>query len=289
MADDERLKEAMTRLLGIMASLRDPEHGCPWDRRQDFATIVPHTLEEAYEVADAIERGDYEQLRGELGDLLFQVVFYARLGEEEGRFSFTEIAEGLAEKLQRRHPHVRFPDRGAEITGVGEDEVHRNWERIKHEERTSRAGEEGHHSVLDDIPLALPALARARKLQRRAANTGFDWTDAAGVLEKVDEEIAELREVTAAGGDPDALEDELGDLLFTCVNLSRHLGVDAETALRRANRKFEARFRWLERELRKTGHDHERVDADRLEALWERAKQALAGAGESPSGENPGA
>lgn len=285
MADDERLGAAVAGLVSIMASLRDPEHGCPWDRRQAFSTIVPHTLEEAYEVADAIERGDFEQLRGELGDLLFQVVFYARLAEEEGRFSFAEIAETLAEKLVRRHPHVRFPGREAEITGVSEGEVHRNWERIKQEERAGRSAGDTPESVLDDVPLALPALVRAGKLQRRAAHSGFDWAETAGVLDKVDEEVGELREAIAAGGDPDALEDELGDLLFTCVNLSRHLGVDAETALRRANRKFEARFRWLEGALENAGGAVSEVDPDRLESLWEQAKQALDGSrGESPTG-----
>lgn len=263
------------RLLAIMARLRDPERGCPWDLRQDFASILPHTLEEAYEVADAIEREDFSQLRDELGDLLFQVVFYARMAEEENRFDFAEIVEGLAGKLVRRHPHVDFSEDGSGGVVLSEAEVLRNWEAIKQEERGERSGESLPASVLDDIPLAIPALTRARKLQRRAAGTGFDWTEFAGVIDKISEELGEVRELVEAKEPADsvALEDELGDLIFSCVNLSRHLGVDPEASLRRANSKFERRFRELERRREAVRAKDGESEVEFLERIWVEVKK----------------
>ncbi len=227
------------RLLSIMARLRDPEHGCPWDLEQDFRSIAPHTIEEAYEVADAIERGDLRALRDELGDLLFQVAFHARLADEQGAFQFGDVVDSICDKLTRRHPHV-FGD--AVITDAGEQT--RAWERMKREERAAR-GEDG---ALADVPIALPALTRARKLGSRAAQAGFDWPDATGPRAKVSEELAELDRATGSG-DAGAREAELGDLLFSVVNLARHLDVDPETALRRANERFVRRYRHVERAL----------------------------------------
>ncbi len=256
-------------LLRIMARLRDPENGCPWDRAQDFRSIVPSTLEECYELAAAIEAGDYPHIADELGDVLFQVVFYAQLGAEENLFSFEEIVHGLAEKLLRRHPHV-FRD--GEIEGVVDasvdaDAVKHAWEAIKAEERAGRA----QHGVLDDVPLNLPALPRAQKLQKRAARIGFDWDTTSAVLDKLDEELLELREALDKG-DTEGVEEELGDLLFTVVNLSRHRKVDAETALRRASAKFERRFRTMEERALAQGGDLGALTAEALEGLWDSAK-----------------
>ena len=257
-------------LLRVMQRLRDPEGGCPWDLQQDFRSIVPSTLEECYELAEAIEHGDYPHVAEELGDVLFQVVFYARLGEEQGLFSFPDIVHTLVEKLLRRHPHV-FAN-GA-IDGVMADtvdvaEVKRSWEAIKRDERAARA----QGGVLDDVPVALPALPRAQKLQKRAALVGFDWADAAAVLEKIDEERRELGDAMAAGSEAD-IADEMGDLLFTCVNLARHLGLDAETVLRRASGKFEQRFRAMETFAAGTGSaDLRTLTATELDALWRSAK-----------------
>lgn len=257
-------------LLRVMQRLRDPEGGCPWDLQQDFRSIVPSTLEECYELAEAIEHGDYPHVAEELGDVLFQVVFYARLGEEQGLFSFPDIVHNLVEKLLRRHPHV-FAN-GA-IDGVMADtvdvaEVKRSWEAIKRDERAARA----QGGVLDDVPVALPALPRAQKLQKRAALVGFDWSDAAAVLEKVDEECRELADAIAAGSGAD-IADEMGDLLFTCVNLARHLGLDAETVLRRASGKFEQRFRAMEICAASAGSaDLSALTATELDALWQAAK-----------------
>lgn len=262
-----RAGEALERLLGIMARLRDPERGCPWDLEQDFRSIVPHTLEEAYEVADAIERGALDELPGELGDLLFQVVFYAQLGGERGLFDFAEVTEGIAEKIVRRHPHV-FGDAGPTDSAA----QRRSWEAIKAAERAERSARRPSH--MDDIPVALPALTRALKLQRRAARVGFDWTSREPVVGKVREELAELEEAAAGGEDRQAVHEELGDLLFACTNLARHLGVDAEQALRDANAKFERRFRGLEQELAREGADAEAVDFERLEAAYQAAKAA---------------
>jgi ATP diphosphatase len=250
------------RLLGIMAQLRDPVRGCPWDLRQDFASIAPHTLEEAYEVADAIERGDIPALRSELGDLLFQVAFHSQLAAERGAFRFDDVVEAICEKLIRRHPHV-FGD--AKIADASEQT--RAWERMKLEERAA----DGAEGALAGVPLALPALTRARKLGARAADHGFDWPDAAGPRAKVDEELAEL-DRAAAGGDAAAREAELGDLLFSIVNLARHLGVDPEAALRRASDRFARRFSHLERALERLGQPAAAAPAELLDELWRAAK-----------------
>ncbi len=269
----------------LMARLRDPDKGCPWDRRQTFASIVPHTLEEAYEVADAIERADFRHLRDELGDLLFQVIFYARLGEEldpAQRFDFDAIVDQLVTKLIRRHPHV-FPEGTLESelpdgAQISEAEIKANWERIKAAER-AQAGDvdqSADDSRLAGVAAGLPAMARAEKLQRRAAHYGFDWPDAAPVFDKIQEELGELREAwdhARAGGDRDALEDELGDLLFASVNLARFLKVNPDQALRRTNRKFERRFRSMEAQLGTRGEALEGLELEELERLWEAAKQ----------------
>ncbi|WP_341503262.1 nucleoside triphosphate pyrophosphohydrolase [Gallaecimonas sp. GXIMD4217] len=254
------------RLKAIMARLRDPEGGCPWDLQQSFQTIVPHTLEEAYEVADAIERGDRSDIKEELGDLLFQVIFYARLGEEEGAFDFDAIASAVSDKLERRHPHVF-----GELEVGDETEVLSNWEAIKSEERREKGLSEL-PSALDDVPLALPALTRAAKLQKRAARTGFDWAELAPVLAKIHEEIDEVKQEVEQGVSREALEEELGDLLFAVVNLNRHLRVDPESALRRANQKFERRFRGIERRVFEAGQQMSELDLAALDAHWEAVK-----------------
>jgi MazG family protein len=263
--------EAMQRLLEIMARLRDPETGCPWDQRQTYATIVPYTLEEAYEVADAIERGDMTELRSELGDLLFQVVFYSQIACEEGHFDFHDVAQGVCEKMIRRHPHV-FAD-----ADYADDEALRHaWEQAKAEERA--AGETTQAvSQMDGVARALPALIRAEKLQKRAARVGFDWPDAAGAFAKTREEFDEVEaEVRAA--DAERLHDELGDMLFAMVNVVRLLGHDAEQALRRANEKFARRFRAMEQRLRAQGHaDLRALSLAELDAAWEAVKAAEPG------------
>lgn len=258
----------MERLLEIMARLRDPEQGCPWDLQQDYASVVPHTLEEAYEVADAIERGDFDELRGELGDLLFQVAFYTQLAREEGRFDYVEVLDGICDKMIRRHPHV-FGD--AQYASA--EQQREAWESIKASERGHTA--EAPHSLMDGVTLALPAVLRAEKLQRRAARVGFDWPARGDVLDAVWEELDELtREIEVeAGGDADRIEDEFGDLLFTCVNLARHLKLDPERALRRANGKFERRFRALEQLAAAKGQALEGMDLDAMDGLWAEVKQ----------------
>lgn len=252
----------IARLLAIMRRLRDPAAGCAWDRAQSFATIAPYTIEEAYEVADAIARGDWAGLREELGDLLLQVVYHAQMAEEQGWFDFVAVARAIGDKMVRRHPHVF----GA---GLPAADHHAAWEAHKAAERA--AG--GAAGILDDVPLGLPALTRAVKLQRRAARIGFDWPAAAPVLDKIMEEIAELRGALAAGERADAAE-EMGDLLFACANLARHLDLDPEAVLRGANGKFERRFRFIEAELAAQGKQPGEADLDELEELWQRAKQA---------------
>lgn len=255
------------RLLAIMARLRDPEAGCPWDLEQSFRTIAPHTIEEAYEVADAIERADMDDLREELGDLLFQVVFYAQMGREQGAFDFEAVAGTIADKMIRRHPHVFGEDRvddAAQMVG--------RWEAQKAAERDDRAAAQGRRaSVLDGVIGALPALTRAVKLQKRAARVGFDWTDAADILDKIEEEARELR-AELAGRDRARMEDELGDLLFALANLARRLDIDPEAALRGTNAKFERRFRRIEELLHLQGRSTEAASLDEMEALWQRAK-----------------
>ncbi|WP_448176997.1 nucleoside triphosphate pyrophosphohydrolase [Pseudomonas putida] len=261
-------------LLHLMARLRDPQYGCPWDLKQNYASIVPHTLEEAYEVADTIERGDFEHLQGELGDLLFQVVYYSQLAREEGRFEFDGVVDSITRKLIRRHPHV-FPTgelyAPVDTPSLSEAQVKSRWEEIKAEERAEKSQPE-QLSLLDDVPATLPALSRAAKLQKRAATVGFDWPAALPVLDKVREELDEVLQAMA-DGDGDALEDEVGDLLFAAVNLARHLKQDPEHALRRANRKFERRFRFIEQALRDSGRPIEDCDLDELDALWGEAKR----------------
>jgi ATP diphosphatase len=258
-------------LLYLMRRLRDPQGGCPWDLQQNYKTIAPSTLEEAYEVVDAIEREDYAHLKEELGDLLFQTIFYSQLAVEEQRFSFAEIVDTLVAKLIRRHPHV-FPDGTLRGTGdvsraLAETEVKQNWEAIKEQERVAK----GVKGVLADVPVALPAVTRAVKLQKRAARIGFDWADAKGVMLKLSEEMRELAEAVD-GSDERAIEAEVGDLLFTCVNLARHLKVDPESALRRSNQKFTARFQEMERAAAEAGQELNQLSQEALEHLWQQAK-----------------
>jgi len=254
---------SIDKLLAIMARLRDRERGCPWDREQDFATIAPYTIEEAYEVADAIERGDMAALKDELGDLLFQVVFHARMAEEAGLFAFDDVTKAISDKMIRRHPHV-FGD--ADIrSAAAQTEA---WEAHKAAERSARGD---HSSVLDGIALAFPALLRAAKVSRRAARTGFDWPDAQGVIAKITEEVAEIEAEMRDGAAHDRLEEEIGDLLFAVANLARKLDVEPETALRRATAKFERRFRRVETLAAERGVGK---DLDALEALWQEVKRA---------------
>ena len=262
-------------LLHLMARLRDPQHGCPWDLKQSYATIVPYTLEEAYEVADAIERGDFDHLPGELGDLLFQVVYYSQLAKEEGRFEFAAVVDGITRKLVRRHPHV-FPDGdlyGApDMARQEEAAIKQRWEEIKAEERAEKAAVPEQLSLLDDVPHALPALSRAAKLQKRAAQVGFDWPEALPVVDKLREELDEVLEAMSEN-DAEAITEEVGDLLFVAVNLARHLKVDPEAALRAANNKFERRFHYIEQALRDAGRPIENCSLEELDALWGEAKK----------------
>jgi nucleoside triphosphate diphosphatase len=259
----------LTALLELMARLRDPERGCPWDREQTFATIAPYTIEEAYEVADAIARADSEHLREELGDLLFQVVFHARMAEERGWFDFADVAAGISEKLVRRHPHLFA---GAQLAP---QDLTRVWEEQKAQERAAsahRTAGSGGSSVLTGVPLALPALTRAAKLGRRAARVGFDWPQAREVRAKVLEELNEVDAALDAGTTDEPLAEELGDLLFAVANWSRHLHVDAEQALRAANSKFERRFGRMESLARQRGLELETLSAAEWDALWREAK-----------------
>jgi ATP diphosphatase len=251
------------RLIEIMARLRTPGSGCPWDLEQSFETIAPYTIEEAYEVADAVARQDRAALKGELGDLLLQVVFHARMAEEQGSFDFGDVVQAITEKLIRRHPHV-FGDARA----FAPDEVKSLWERIKADERKAD-GEPESGAGLGNVPLALPALSRADKLQRKAAAVGFDWKDADDIFAKIEEETRELR---AVRGDRASEAEEIGDLLFAVVNLARRLGVDSEAALRAANAKFERRFRAIERALAAQGRSLNEVTLDELDALWNEVK-----------------
>ncbi len=252
-------------LLGIMATLRDPDDGCPWDIEQTFVTIAPYTIEEAYEVADAIERGDFDELKSELGDLLFQVVFHARMAEEAGLFAFDDVAAAMSDKLIRRHPHV-FADETAKPDAVAQK---LRWEDIKAAERAAKS----QHGVLDDVPVGLPALARAAKLTRRAARVGFDWPSTDQVFDKLDEEVAELR-AEIASGDLDKAREEMGDLLFVVANLARKLGVEPEDALRGTNTKFVRRFGFIEAELAKDGRTPDQSDLAEMDGLWDAAKAA---------------
>lgn len=249
----------LPRLLEIMRRLRDPETGCPWDIEQDFASIAPYTIEEAYEVADAIERADWADLEGELGDLLLQTVYHAQMGSEAGHFNFNSIANAISDKMVARHPHV-FGDESRDKTA--EDQT-RDWEAQKAKER-------GSSGVLDGVALGLPALMRAFKLQKRASRVGFDWPNADGALTKITEEAAELAQTQS----PNAAEDEMGDLLFAVVNLSRHMGIDPEIALRRANAKFTKRFSAIEAALAFQGKTPQSASLEEMDALWDGAKEA---------------
>jgi nucleoside triphosphate diphosphatase len=262
-------ERSLSALLELMARLRDPRGGCPWDLKQDFSTIAPYTIEEAYEVADAIERGDPEQLRDELGDLLFQVVFHAQMAQERGWFDFAQVASSIHEKLVRRHPHVF-----AGKSFADDADLSRSWEEQKARERAA-ARTKGEVSALEDVPRGLPALVRAAKLGKRAGRVGFDWPDAQGVRDKV---LEELREVDAAiattgGGNAPAVVEEMGDLLFALANWSRHLHFDAEEALRAANSKFERRFRAMESIARERGLALEGLSPQAWESLWQEAKK----------------
>jgi ATP diphosphatase len=260
--------DAMERLLAVMQQLRNPDGGCPWDLEQNFATIAPYTIEEAYEVADAIERQDMAALKDELGDLLLQVVFHAQMAREAGSFDFEAVAAAIAEKMIRRHPHV-FGD----VSIKTADAQTAAWEDHKESERRAKASAEGRAaSVLDGVAAGLPALMRALKLQRRAARVGFDWPTAADVFLKIDEEIAEIKAELSEIPSQSRLLDEVGDLLFAVVNLARHLEVDPEAALRHASGKFERRFRQVEDQLAAAGRNPADASLDELEALWQRAK-----------------
>jgi len=250
------------RLLDIMAQLRNPKTGCPWDIEQTWESIAPYTIEEAYEVADAITRKDFDDLKGELGDLLLQVVYYAQMGVEENRFSFAEIADGISDKMVHRHPHVF----GTESREKSADQQTADWEKIK-------AAERGPAGTLDGVALGLPALTRAAKLQKRAASVGFDWGETGPVLDKIAEEATELAEV-AGSGNIDRIEDEMGDLLFVMVNLARHLKIDPEAALRRTNAKFERRFGAIEQALAAKGRNPANSNLAEMDALWDAAKKA---------------
>jgi tetrapyrrole methylase family protein/MazG family protein/ATP diphosphatase len=254
---------SISRLLDIMRRLRDPQHGCPWDLEQSFSTIAPYTIEEAYEVADAIERDDMADLRGELGDLLFQVVFHAQMASERGVFGFDEVVEAICDKMERRHPHVFG---GARIDSA--DEQTRAWEEHKRKEREASG-----RSVLDDVPLALPALTRANKLGKRAAQVGFEWSGVSGALDKLEEELKELREEIESGESSGEIEKELGDVLFCLVNVCRYLGVDPEAALRSTNAKFERRFRYIEQRLREQGRTPAQATLEVMDQLWDEAKR----------------
>ena len=272
MTDDATTAQAgIQSLLDIMRRLRDPESGCPWDLKQNFHTIVPFTIEEAYELADAIAAEDFAQIRDELGDVLFQVVFYAQMASEQSLFTFEDVVDGIAEKLRRRHPHV-FAATGGQSASAGE--VKERWEQIKGEERQQK----NQKGTLDDIPKALPALSRSQKLQKRAARVGFDWSEIDAVRGKVDEELGELAEAISEG-ESAAIESEVGDIFLAMVNLARHLGIDAEAALRHANRRFEKRFRLMETAADRDGSQLSEESLERLEERWEAAKRELAARG----------
>lgn len=253
-------------LLTIMRRLRDPEQGCPWDRKQTFSTIAPYTIEEAYEVADAIDRGDIQELRQELGDLLFQVVFYAQMAQETQIFSFADIVDAICEKMIRRHPHVF-----ADVEYTSDRELRRAWDHHKQREREDKGEHDA--SMLAGVARALPALMRAEKLQQRAARAGFDWPDISGVIEKCKEEIKELETELEGHRKLAGIHQELGDLLFSCVNLARHAGVNAEQALRTANEKFERRFRGMEATLASSRRRFKDMDLQELDQLWDQVKR----------------
>jgi len=266
----------ISRLIEIMAALRDPSNGCPWDIEQNFETIAPYTVEEAYEVADAIARGDLDDLREELGDLLLQVVYHTQMAEEAQEFSFGDVVQAITEKMIRRHPHV-FGDEEARSAGMAKG----MWEKIKGEEKALKRDariargldpEDHGKGFLDGIPVALPALTRALKLQEKAARVGFDWAEAGPILDKIEEEIGELRDAMASA-DADSMKDEFGDVLFALVNLGRHLKIDSEAALSGTNEKFRSRFHHVERALNASGRTLDASSLDEMEELWQQAKK----------------
>jgi len=264
MSDENESAGPMAELLAVMAALRDPKSGCPWDIEQDFASIAPYTIEEAYEVAGAIEEENWPALKEELGDLLLQVVFHARMAEERGLFDFADVARGIVGKMVRRHPHVFAGARGIDSAAAQTSA----WEEHKAAERAEKPG-----GLLDDVPAALPALLRALKLQKRAASVGFDWDSAARVVEKIAEEAHEIAQAQASGASQTKLEEEIGDLLFAVANLARHLKADPESALRAANEKFLRRFRFIEKTLAAKGRSPAGASLDEMEAIWQAAKK----------------
>lgn len=269
-------QDQLSRLLEIIQRLRDPETGCPWDQKQSFESIVPHTIEETYEVADAIFSGNVQDIKDELGDLLFQIVFYAQLGKEQGDFDFEDIAKVISDKLIRRHPHV-FDESGVgagfdEKTDKTQDELNQQWEQIKAQERAAKS-QELDTSTLANIPQGMTPLLRAQKIQKKCSNVGFDWSELPPVVDKIHEEIEEvLAEVNVSEPDQQAVEEEIGDLLFAVVNLARHTSVNAETALIKANRKFETRFRQVEQVIEKQGLTIESANIQQMEAAWQQIK-----------------
>ena len=260
-------KKSINTLLEVMARLRDPDNGCPWDRQQNFNTIAPYTIEEAYEVADAISRDDMDALVDELGDLLFQVVFHAQIAKEKGAFDFADVVAAIVDKMVRRHPHVFGDEYVADAAAQT-----LNWEAHKAAERAG-GGRNERRSLMDHVPEGLPAIKRAQKLQKRAATAGFDWSGAGAVIPKLEEEIAELRQALKDDPAKERVKGELGDLMFSCVNIARHLNVDAEMALRDCNVKFERRFRFIEQRLAAQGQTVTDSGTEALEALWQRAKR----------------
>jgi len=267
-SENNKNNDQLNRLLNIMQQLRDPETGCPWDQKQTFASIVPHTIEETYEVAEAILSGNMPEVKDELGDLLFQIVFYAQLAEEQGSFDFEDIAQAISDKLVRRHPHV-FQTSDAKTA----EQLNQQWETIKQQER-DQADKSHDKSTLANIPTGMTPLLRAQKIQKKCAKVGFDWTELAPVVDKIHEEIAEvLAEVNVSEPDQQAIEEEVGDLLFAVVNLARHTSVNAETALIKANRKFEKRFRQVEQVIDKQGLNIESASMQQMEAAWQQIKR----------------
>ena len=262
--------QSMQQLIDIMQALRDPDSGCPWDLQQDFQSLIPYTIEEAYEVADAIEQNKLDDIKSELGDLLFQIVFYSQLAQEQQAFNFNDVAQAISEKLIRRHPHV-FAD--APVKNA--EQQTKEWEKLKQQEREARAEKHSSQlSILDDVSRTLPSLMRAEKLQKRAAREGFDWPDVKGVIAKIYEEIDEVKqELDSEVQERERLEDEIGDLFFSCINLSRFVGVDAEQSLRKANLKFERRFRDVEIRAGQQNMQLNKMSIEELEALWQAVKK----------------
>ena len=269
-------QSSLEDLLYLMGRLRDPDAGCPWDLEQDFTTIAPYTLEETCEVLDAIASEDFDNLREELGDLLFQVLFHSRMAEEAGHFDFHQVAAGLVEKMVRRHPHV-FPagtleSRKSPDDETTSDQVVESWQAIKQKEKQAKGEKASRSAMPAKLPAALPSLTRAFKLQKAAAKVGFDWSEAEPVFDKIQEEIEEIREAVREGQGKDRVAEELGDLLFACVNLGRHLSVDPDMSLRKASDKFEKRFRSMEVRAAEEGYEFQQLSLDEMEAYWQQGK-----------------